>query len=744
MVPKRKDHFLLSQRPGWRAAILSRMMLDPCSGLSLRPIPGTGRPLADESGSFGGVSLPTSIAVDSVGMIYILDSATHTLKRYDPCVESFSTLACIGGKGVEPRQFSDPHGIAISCHNDLYVADTGNRRVQVFALKGLALRCIWGPFQVAVNGSVSIKPTVVSWTKPADDCLPAPEFPRTTWIPWDVVTSRSGRIYVSDYANGVIHVFDARGWCSAFTGESPDSPRLVKPTHLALDRNDNLYVAQEGENFIAVFDVDGKFLRRVEWVDDVRRDFCGSKIGVDRKGNIYLTDRVRRVFRVNVDVEACCSECRPEPVTAFHGDCISIGFDLHGQPLLGDGLHGCVTLLPDKIAYDTEGQYVSEPLDSTLYQCRWHRIVLRAEVPLGTQIQVDTFTSESLKTPTEIDSLSEPRWGTRQICSQTSDGNWDCLVTSPPGRFLWMRLTFRGDGDATPLVRSARVFCPRASSLQFLPAVFSEEPAGADFLGRFLSLFDTIRGQSNELISNLAGYFDPRATPAGTSTSSRDDFLGWLASWVGLALDRHWSEAKRRELVRLAYRLYELRGTAEGLRLHIKLYTGLEPRVLEHFQLRRWLYLNHGRLGDQSAIYGASIVSRLQLNEYSNIGKFQLMDSGDPLHDPFHHYAHQFTVFVPVRKSPTEIEKQTLERIVNLAKPAHALAHVKIIEPRFRVGAQSVIGLDTVVGRYPDRVEAGRAKLGYDTLLGPSEDEAQPPTLRIGKRSRIGSSTLMD
>jgi phage tail-like protein len=274
--------------------------------------------------------------------------------------------------------------------------------------------------------------------------------------------------------------------------------------------------------------------------------------------------------------------------------------------------------------------------------------------------------------------------------------------------------------------------------------VFGEEPAGADYLGRFLSIFDTLRGETNDLISNQAAYFDPRATPASASGSGRNDFLSWLASWLGLALDRHWPEAKRRELVRQAHRLYSLRGTAEGLRLHLKLYTGLEPRVLEHFQLRRWLYLNHGRLGDQSALFGAAVVSRLQLDEFSRVGSFQLMDSGDPLHDPFHHYAHQFTVFVPVCRRCTDLEKQTIERIVDLAKPAHTLARVKIVEPRFRVGTQSVIGLDTVVARYPDRVEAGRAQLGYDTLIGPSDDEAHPPTLRIGKRSRIGSNTLMD
>jgi hypothetical protein len=52
--------------------------------------------------------------------------------------------------------------------------------------------------------------------------------------------------------------------------------------------------------------------------------------------------------------------------------------------------------------------------------------------------------------------------------------------------------------------------------------------------------------------------------------------------------------------------------------------------------------------------------------------------------------------------------------------------------------------LDTVLGKYPDKVTVGDAeqKLSYDTVLGASRDEAAPPSVRIGKHSRIGDMTL--
>jgi len=235
------------------------------------------------------------------------------------------------------------------------------------------------------------------------------------------------------------------------------------------------------------------------------------------------------------------------------------------------------------------------------------------------------------------------------------------------------------------------------------------------------------------------------STPADEPGSGDGDFLSWLASWLDLTLDRHWPEWKRRRLLQQAHRLYRLRGTPEGLRLHIKLYLDAEPQILEHFKLRRWLFVDHARLGDQTALWGKQIVKRLQLDENSQIGAFQLTDSGDPLHDPFHHQAHQFTVFAPSRSAAdSAVQKQTLERILEMAKPAHTLGSIQLVEPRFRIGIQSFVGVDTIVGRYPSEVIEGKGNLGFDTVLGPSQDEQQSPTIRVGIRSRIGSSTLID
>jgi UDP-3-O-[3-hydroxymyristoyl] glucosamine N-acyltransferase len=101
-------------------------------------------------------------------------------------------------------------------------------------------------------------------------------------------------------------------------------------------------------------------------------------------------------------------------------------------------------------------------------------------------------------------------------------------------------------------------------------------------------------------------------------------------------------------------------------------------------------------------------------------------------------------VFVPACGAREDGAAAAIKQVVELAKPAHTGANVEIVEPRFRIGTQSLLGLDTVVGRYPDAVVEGQARVGYDSVLGPSADEAEPPTIRVGIRSRIGSNTVID
>jgi len=128
----------------------------------------------------------------------------------------------------------------------------------------------------------------------------------------------------------------------------------------------------------------------------------------------------------------------------------------------------------------------------------------------------------------------------------------------------------------------------------------------------------------------------------------------------------------------------------------------------------------------------------------------QLIDTGDPLTDPFSKEAHQFTVFVPQRgeiaidRQADALQQQTVQRIIEMSKPAHTLGYLQMTRPRFRVGIQAFIGKDTVVGSYPNKIVESQSKLGYDSALGQSPDEQGPPAMRVGRSARIGTNTLLN
>jgi phage tail-like protein len=740
-------HYLLDGLAGWRAGFMQNAVLrDGGCNLTLQPLPGTVRPLVDPEGSFGGLQMAIGVAVDPEDRVYVLDGQDCLLKRFDRCLQKFVTLPCIGGVGTAPRQFSSPHGLAISCCNDIYIADTGNRRVQIFSEKGLALRRIWGPLhvqQTAAGFTVRRANPSISFPPAGTDCSSQIVFPEGTWQPWDVVTSSRNWTYVSDYANGLVHVFDPHGcWAAAFTGAGPSAPQLVKPMRLALDREGRIYIIQENQNFVVVLGPDGSFVGTVGQPDDLVGRFCPASVAVDVNGNLCLSDCVtRKVYFYQPDGHGgwCPGRCSAS-VDAFAASLI---FDSAGNPLFVDGVQRVCQIDPPA-AYPASGRFYSDALDSRTYRCLWHRVVLGGCLPPGTSVQVDTFTSESEKTIDEILSLPEDRWATGQLDTDTSSRCWDCLSQSPRGRYLWLRLTLGGDGSATPILHCVKVYYPRASSLQNLPAVYREDPVSADFFDRFLSVFDTLRGVTSNQITDIARYFDPKATPANRTNVGGTDFLSWLASWLGLSLQNNWPVHKRRELVRQAHRLFALRGTPEGLKLQIELYTGFKPRILELFRLRRWLLVGNARLGDQSAVFGKDVMDRLQVGVNSKIGSFQLIDYGNPSLDLFNAYAYQFIVIVPRWPGATESDELSLQQIIDLAKPAHAQAHLRWDEPRFRIGVQSFLGIDTVLAKYPVGVIEGQGKLGYDTVLGSPDKSSRRPSASFGRSSRIGCNTLLN
>jgi len=464
----------------------------------------------------------------------------------------------------------------------------------------------------------------------------------------------------------------------------------------------------------------------------------------------------------------------------LHCDDGVCAFDLRGEPYRGETSRG------DR--FEREGRYLSTAIDSQIDACQWHRVELRGAIPAGCSVEVLATTAEIELTSGELDDLPETSWTAIEPARSmapiekwsSTACSWDALIAAQPGRYLWLQLVLRGDGRQVPCISSAVVEYPRVTFRRYLPGVFGMDPAGADFTDRFTAIFDHTLRSIESRLDRLSLNFDPLSAPAEAGPG-KQDFLSWLGEWIGITLARDWPEERRRRYLKEAASLYCQRGTPEGLHRQLLLLLGFDvaygerclaerprcrcvprplncgpcatcepaeppPLLLEHFKLRRWLYAGHGRLGTDSELWGKSIVGRSELSDgtypptgNAQIGVTTLNTVPDPLRDPFHVYAHKFSVFVPARIRDDALERRALERLLVLEAPAHTQVDIRYVEPRYRVGVQATIGLDGVIARTPRGVTLDESRLRQGTVLSgrPFGPHLELDNTRVGLTTRL-------
>lgn len=81
---------------------------------------------------------PTDVAWDAQGNAYFSDGYVNS--RVGKANNRGEWVASWGSLGSGPGQFDTPHGVAIGPNGDVFVADRGNRRIQVFDGTGKFLR----------------------------------------------------------------------------------------------------------------------------------------------------------------------------------------------------------------------------------------------------------------------------------------------------------------------------------------------------------------------------------------------------------------------------------------------------------------------------------------------------------------------------------------------------------------------------------------------------------------------------
>ncbi|MFQ5946834.1 MAG: 6-bladed beta-propeller, partial [Anaerolineae bacterium] len=266
--------------------------------------------------SEGEFNQPRDLDFDTEGNLYIADSLNHRIQVFDP---DGGFIREWGGAGSGPGEFTEPWGVAVDREaGRIYVADTWNHRVQVFTLLGRFINAwgfhndsrdvagadplgFFGPRDVAVdaNGDVWVTDTGNKrLVKFAPDGTPlgqwggggpaAGEFQEPVGIALD----ESGRIYVADTWNRRIQVFDSdfnplgQWHLRAWTGEAPAN----KP-FLAVNAAGQVFATDPEGYRVLVLSGEGELLAVFGHFGDDEGSFnVPTGLVVDATGALFVAD----------------------------------------------------------------------------------------------------------------------------------------------------------------------------------------------------------------------------------------------------------------------------------------------------------------------------------------------------------------------------------------------------------------------------------------------------------------------
>jgi uncharacterized protein (TIGR03663 family) len=233
------------------------------------------RPSADVEGRYiigqlgvgpGQMQLPLGVALDGAGNLYVADSGNARVQKLD---SRGTPLAGAGGIGGGPGQFQQPSDVAVDGAGNVYVVDTWNHRIQKFA-----------PDLTLAGG----------WGQPTRDLInPGP---MELWGPRGIAVDRNGTLLVADTGTHRIRRYGPDGSYFGHSGRRGKEPgEFEEPTGIAVGPDGAVYVADAGNARIQKFDAGFRFVAAwavEDWADKNPRN--KPQIEALPDGRVIATD----------------------------------------------------------------------------------------------------------------------------------------------------------------------------------------------------------------------------------------------------------------------------------------------------------------------------------------------------------------------------------------------------------------------------------------------------------------------
>jgi serine/threonine-protein kinase len=195
----------------------------------------------DGTSTSASFNLPSGVAVDSSGNVYVADSKNHSIRKISVS-GVVTTLAGNGSGGSNDgvgaaASFYNPSGVAVDIANNVYVADSTLHKIRKITAGGLVSTLAGSDGPGSVNGIG----TNASF-----------------FYPSSIAVDRIGNLYVTDSYNHLIRRISTSGLVSTLAGTGLQgnangvgvAASFYYPNGIAIDNLNNIYIADHTNNLI--------------------------------------------------------------------------------------------------------------------------------------------------------------------------------------------------------------------------------------------------------------------------------------------------------------------------------------------------------------------------------------------------------------------------------------------------------------------------------------------------------------